>query len=164
MENFDPKAFRNACGMFATGITVVTTTGPQGEPIGMTVNSFASVSLTPPLVLWSVGNHANSFALFSNAKHYAVHILYKQQESISALFASRGEDKFGGLNWTTGVAGSPILPDFAVCFQCTMEHVYPGGDHNILVGRVVAFEDRGNSDALLFIRGKYHKLDTNEGA
>lgn len=158
MQDFDAKAFRNACGMFATGITVVTTTTPQGEPVGMTVNSFSSVSLDPPLILWSVGNHARSFDLFSQTTHYAVHILHKEQEALSTLFASRGEEKFTNLAWTTGVAGSPILPDFAVCFQCTMEHVYPGGDHNILVGRVVAFEDRGHQAALLYFRGKYRTL------
>ncbi|MEM7126280.1 MAG: flavin reductase family protein [Chloroflexota bacterium] len=158
MSDFDTKAFRNACGMFATGITVVTTMTPDGEPIGMTANSFASVSLDPPLVLWSVGNHANSFDLFSQTEHYAVHILHNEQEALSNLFASRGEDKFGELKWTTGVAGSPILPDYASCFQCTMEHVYPGGDHNILVGRVVEFEDRGNEEALLFFRGGYRTL------
>ena len=89
-------------------------------------------------------------------------IFSKQQESIPAL-ASRGEDKFGGLNWTTGVAGSPILPDL---LSVSMHHGarYPGGDHNILVGRVVAFEDRGNRDALLYFRGKYHKLHEHEGA
>lgn len=85
MQIIDPKAFRNACCAFATGVTVVTTTGPQGEPIGMTMNSFSSVSLNPPLVLWCVGDHANSFELFSNAKHYAVHILHKEQEALSNL-------------------------------------------------------------------------------
>ena len=159
MSEFDQKEFRNACGMFATGITVVTTTGPEGKPVGMTVNSFASVSLDPPLVLWSVGDHARSFDIFSNTDHYAVHILHKEQKDLSNLFASRGEDKFADLDWTTGEVGSPILPDYAVCFQCKMEYVYPGGDHNILVGRVIAFENRDKSDALLFFKGKYHQLD-----
>ena len=158
MRNFDQKEFRNACGMFATGITIVTTTAPNGEPVGMTANSFTSVSLDPPLVLWNVGNHANSFDIFSNADHYAVHILHKEQENLSNLFASRGEDKFGDLDWQTGEAGSPILPDYAVCMQCKMEHVYPGGDHNILVGRVIAFEDRSLDHALLFFKGGYHTL------
>lgn len=158
MSSFDLKEFRNACGAFATGITIVTTTAPTGEPVGMTVNSFSSVSLNPPLVMWCVGNHANSFQLFSGAQHYAIHVLRSDQEALSTLFASRGEDKFGRLNWRIGEMGSPILPDYAVCFQCTMEHVYPGGDHNILVGRVVAFDDRQNQDALLFHRGKYRLL------
>ena len=154
----DQTEFRNACGMFATGITIVTTMGPEGEPVGMTVNSFASVSLDPPLILWSVGKHARSFDLFSAAESYAVHILHTGQEELSNLFASRGEDKFDKLAWTKGEAGSPILPEYAVCFQCQMESVYPGGDHNILVGRVIAFEDRQHEDALLFFRGKYRTL------
>ncbi len=143
MGNFDQKELRNACGSFATGITIVTTTTPAGEPVGMTANSFSSVSLDPPLILWSVGNYARSFAIFSSTTHYAVHILHTGQEALSNLFAGRSEDKFSQLTWTVGVAGSPILPDYAVCFQCTIAHVYPGGDHKILVGRVVAFDDAG---------------------
>ena len=159
MSEFDQKEFRNACGMFATGITIVTTTDSAGNPVGMTANSFASVSLDPPLVLWSVGNHANSFDIFSNTDHYAVHILHKGQQDLSNLFASRGEDKFSDLNWTVGEVGSPILPDYAVCFQCKMEHVFPGGDHNILVGRVIAFKNNNSSDALLFFKGGYHAIN-----
>ena len=87
-----------------------------------------------------------------------MHILQAGQEALSNLFAGRGEDKFNQLKWTPGVAGSPILPDYAVCFQCTVEHVYPGGDHNILVGRVVVFDDREAMNALLFYKGRYHQL------
>ena len=155
MTAFDQKEFRNALGMFATGITVVTTTTPEGEPVGMTVNSFASVSLDPPLVLWSVGDHANSYELFTQTKHFAIHVLRKDQEALSNLFASRGEDKFGGLDWQIGEYGSPILPEYAACFQCTTEYTYPGGDHMIMVGRVTNFEDRGDEEALLFFRGQY---------
>jgi 3-hydroxy-9,10-secoandrosta-1,3,5(10)-triene-9,17-dione monooxygenase reductase component len=158
MTAFDQKLFRNALGMFATGITIVTTTGPTGEPIGMTVNSFASVSLDPPLVLWSVGQHANSFDIFAQTKHFAIHILGKNQEALSNLFASRGEDKFGKLAWQPGDYGSPILPKYAVCFQCQTEHTYPGGDHTILVGRVMAFDDRADGEALLYFRGQYRYI------
>ena len=158
MSTFDTREFRNACGMFATGITIVTTIDSEGEPVGMTVNSFASVSLEPPLVLWSVGDHARSFDTFSNTDHYAVHVLHEGQQALSNRFASRGEDKFADLDWTIGDAGSPILPDYAACFQCKMEAVYPGGDHNILVGRVVSFDNRGADDALLFFKGRYRKI------
>lgn len=159
MSDFDSIAFRNACGMFATGITVVTTVSPEGEPVGMTVNSFASVSLDPPLILWSVGSHAYSFELFSQTQHFAVHVLHNEQEALSNLFASRGEDKFGDLDWKPGILGSPILSEYATCFQCTTEHVYPGGDHNILVGRVVAFDDREHQAALLYFRGQYRTIE-----
>lgn len=158
MSEIDQKALRNALGMFATGITIVTTTGPNGEPVGMTVNSFSSVSLDPPLVLWSVGQHAGSYEIFSNTDHFAVHVLRKDQEALSNLFASRGEDKFGGINWQPGEHGSPILGEYAVCFQCKMEHVYPGGDHQILVGRVTDFDDGGHDEALLYFRGQYRYL------
>jgi len=158
MSGFDQKEFRNACGMFATGITIVTTMTPEGTPVGMTANSFASVSLDPPLVLWSVGKDAYSFDIFSNADHYAVHILHEGQKELSNLFASRGEDKFGGLDWKIGAVGSPILPDYAVCFQCKMEHVYPGGDHNILVGRVMSFENRAAEASLLFFKERYRQV------
>lgn len=156
MQAFDQIAFRNACGMFATGITIVTTLRPDGEPIGMTVNSFASVSLDPPLILWSVGEHAYSYDVFKNTDYFAVHILRKDQEVLSNLFASRGEDKFGGIEWSLGEFGSPILSEYAACFQCKTEHIYPGGDHKIIVGRVMTFEDRGDQEALLFFRGRYH--------
>lgn len=158
MSKFDTIQFRNACGAFATGITIVTTMTPEGKPIGMTVNSFSSVSLDPPLVLWSVGNQAISFEIFSNTDHFAVHILHRDQEALSNLFASRGEDKFGDLAWTRGELGSPILPEYAVCLQCKMEHVYPGGDHNILVGRVIALKDLNSPEALLYFRGGYRYL------
>jgi len=158
MSVFDQKEFRNACGAFATGITIVTTMGPNDEPVGMTANSFSSVSLDPPLVLWSVGNHAGSFDIFSSAEHYAVHILHKEQEVLSNLFASRGEDKFGNIEWSKGELGSPILSDYAVCLQCKMEYVYPGGDHNILVGRVVAFDDRDIEAPILFHKGRYANI------
>ena len=158
MSEFDPKEFRNALGMFATGITIVTTMGPNGEPIGMTANSFSSVSLDPPLVLWSVGEFAGSYGIFTKAEHFAVHVLRKDQEDLSNLFASRGEDKFGDIAWSKGDYGSPILPEYAACFQCTMEHTYPGGDHMILVGRVRSFDDRGEEEALLYFRGKYRMI------
>ena len=158
MTAFDQKLFRNALGMFATGITIVTTTTTTGDPIGMTVNSFASVSLDPPLVLWSVGQHANSFDIFTQTTHFAIHVLRQDQESLSNRFASRGEDKFGDLAWQPGEYGSPILPEYAVCFQCQTEHAYPGGDHTILVGRVMNFDDRGDQEALLYFRGGYRYL------
>ncbi len=156
--SFDQKEFRNACGSFATGITIVTTTGPGDEPIGMTVNSFSSLSLDPPLVMWAVGSDAISHDIFSQTDHFAIHILHKDQEGLSNLFASRGEDKFSSLDWTPGAAGSPVLPDYAVCLQCKTENVYPGGDHNILVGRVIALDDRGTEQPILFYKGRYANL------
>ena len=158
MRAFDQIQFRRACSAYATGVTIVTTTDRAGAPVGLTVNSFTSVSLEPPLVLWCVGGHSRSFETFSSASHYAVHVLHKGQQDLARRFAGRDEDKFTGLVWRRGELGSPILPEFSACFQCTMHAVHPAGNQNILVGRVVAIEDRGDADATLYFRGQYREL------
>ncbi|MEZ5661157.1 MAG: flavin reductase family protein [Burkholderiaceae bacterium] len=158
MNPFNEFQFRRACSAFATGITIVTTADAQGRPFGMTVNSFASVSLEPPLVLWSVGSHARSFRTFSASGHYAVHILHRGQQELATRFASTGDDKFAGLACETGLLGSPILPDFAVCLQCRVVQVHPVGQQNLLVGEVLELDDRGHEDATLYYRGRYWSL------
>ena len=149
-----PEQIRKAFGCFATGVAVATTKSSSGEPIGITISSFNSVSLEPPLVLWSIGNDSASYDAFANAEYFAVNVLARQQEDLSLRFAARGQDKWLGLGWTEGVHGSPILPEFSACFECSTEHRYPGGDHLILVGRVLRFEDRG-LDPLIFYRSQF---------
>ena len=147
-------ALRNALGSFATGITVVTALGVNEQKIGMTVNSFNSVSLNPALVLWSIDKKSNCFSDFIKAKSYAIHVLSHEQQAISDQFALSGEDKFSNLQCTSGLNNVPILPDFSACFECSIEHQFEGGDHIILVGKVIKFEDRG-SQPLVFYRGNY---------
>jgi 3-hydroxy-9,10-secoandrosta-1,3,5(10)-triene-9,17-dione monooxygenase reductase component len=149
-----PEQVRDAYGCFATGVAIATAKTGAGEPIGITISSFNSVSLEPPLVLWSLGNDSVSYDAFANAEYFAVNVLARQQEDLSIRFAARGQDKWSGLAWTEGVHGSPILPEFSACFECSTEHRYPGGDHLIIVGRVLSFEDRG-LEPLIFYRSRF---------
>ena len=151
----EPDNIRKAYGCFATGVAVATTLGADGARAGMTISSFNSVSLDPPLVLWSIAYEAHCFDAFSQADHFAIHVLGENQQDLSGRFASRDEDKFVGLDCAEGLHGNPILPEFAACFECSTEHQYPGGDHVIIVGRVRRFEGR-ELDPLIFYRGEFH--------
>jgi flavin reductase (DIM6/NTAB) family NADH-FMN oxidoreductase RutF len=141
-------------GCFATGVAVVTAVDNSGTKVGMTINSFNSVSLEPPLVLWSIANDSQSFEIFVEAEHFAVNVLAIHQQNICEQFAARGANKFNGLVCSEGIAGVPILPTYSAVFECRAEHRYDGGDHAILVGRVLRFEDR-KTDPLIFYRGRY---------
>ena len=149
--------FRNALGSFTTGVTIVTALGRDGQKIGMTVNSFNSVSLDPALVLWSIDRDANCFDEFIAAESYAIHVLSEDQQDISNRFAKSGEDKFADIECSEGLSGVPILPHYSACFQCSLEHQYEGGDHIILVGKVLEFVDNGNKP-LVFSRGQYSAI------
>ncbi|MGB0458843.1 MAG: flavin reductase family protein [Porticoccaceae bacterium] len=156
-NSFTQQDFRNALGGFATGITVITTLGKNGQKVGMTANSFNSVSLTPPLILWSIGKNTNCFEDFMAADAFAVHVLAEDQQDLSNLFATTGIDRFADLECNEGLSGLPILPHYSVCFQCKMAKQYDGGDHIIMTGEVVQFDDNG-LQPLVFYRGNYHNL------
>lgn len=156
-KTFNSSELRQALGSFATGITVVTTLGTGRQPVGITVNSFNSVSLEPPLVLWSLDRHTNCFDDFVQAPSFAVHILASDQQALSERFATVGTDRFADIQYSTGLSGIPVLPHYSACFQCTMEHQYEGGDHIILVGRVTEFTDN-QLPPLLYYRGQYKTL------
>ena len=153
-DGIDFEAYRRALSCFATGVAVVTTLDAGGQPIGMTISSFNSVSLEPPLVLWSIAKNAKSYDVFTQVEHFAVNVLAMHQKDVSALFGTSGADKFAQLDCRTGIGGAPILPEYAACFECSTEHRYDGGDHTIIVGRVQRFEDR-ESDPLIFYRGRF---------
>lgn len=146
------RQFRQALGSFATGVTIVTTS--DGQPIGVTANSFNSVSLDPPLVLWSLARTSGSMDAFRTSGHFAVHILGVHQEDLSGRFARPGTDKFDGIDWREGVAGSPVLKDYSALFECRTVECYDGGDHVIFVGQVENFERRDVAP-LLFHAGRY---------
>lgn len=148
------RAFRNALGSFATGVTIATTKDGDGNPVGVTASSFNSVSLDPPLVLWSLAKSSLSRAAFCDSGHFAVHILAASQEELSNRFARSGEDKFADVAWSEGELGSPVFEEHAALFQCKTRHEYDGGDHIILVGEVVDFEAREVAP-LLFHGGSY---------
>ena len=153
-NEIDPIEYRRALGCFATGVAVVTTVDANGDKAGITINSFNSVSLDPPLVLWSIAKDSLSFETFAAAEHFAVNVLAIHQQEICNQFAARGADKFDELNCSAGITGVPILPDYSAVFECRAEHRYDGGDHKILVGRVLKFEDR-RTDPLIFYRGHF---------
>jgi 3-hydroxy-9,10-secoandrosta-1,3,5(10)-triene-9,17-dione monooxygenase reductase component len=155
--DFDPRQFRQALGTFTTGVTIVTTRGADGLDYGMTANSFNSVSMDPPMVLWSLNKDSSSAAAFTQARHFAVHILASEQEALSNRFAKSGGDKFAGLNPARGPDGIPLLDGCAARFECRMAYQYEGGDHLILVGQVLAFE-RFDCAPLVFQGGGYRRL------
>lgn len=152
MAHFDPKTYRNALGQFATGVTIITTRESAGGAVGVTANSFNSVSLDPPLVLWSLARSARSMAAFEQASQFAVHILASDQDHLANLFASRVDDKFGGLD--IGSDGPPRIDGCSARLVCTTRHMYDGGDHVIMVGEVMDYESEGKSP-LLFHSGSY---------
>jgi flavin reductase (DIM6/NTAB) family NADH-FMN oxidoreductase RutF len=154
----DVRAFRTALGAFTTGVTVVTTRGPQGEPIGNTVNSFSAVSLDPPLVLWSFGKRAYSFKAYLSSDHFVVNILREGQEHISRRFSRPLEDKWIGFDFETWDTGCPILPNALAVFECKMAYNYQGGDHVIFVGEVLNFHHDPTGRPLVFWHGDYRLI------
>jgi flavin reductase (DIM6/NTAB) family NADH-FMN oxidoreductase RutF len=153
----DPRTLRDALGCFATGVTVVTCLH-DGVPTGLTVNSFTSVSLDPPLLLVCIAKNAGSAAALTAASHFAINVLQTGQQPASIRFATRDEDRFGATPWACGEAGAPILEDSLGVFECERFAVYDGGDHHILVGRVVKASFDASLDPLLYFRGRYRRL------
>lgn len=153
----DSRRLRDALGEFATGVAVVTACSRDGQPVGVTINSFASVSLDPPLVLWSLGLQSPSMAVFEACSHYAVNILAADQVELSQRFSQSQDDKFAGIETKVGAGGTPILTGCSAWFECRNELRYPGGDHIILVGHVENF-DRQEKPPLIFHGGQYRKL------
>ncbi|MEO7337743.1 MAG: flavin reductase [Caldimonas sp.] len=155
--SFDKRTLRDAFGSFATGVTIVTTSGPAGADIGLTANSFSSVSLDPPMILWSLARTASSIDAFRESGHFAVHILSAEQEKMSARFASKGIDRFAGLALDRGPGGIPMLPDCMARFTCKLAYQYEGGDHVIFVGEIVDFSHSARKP-LVFHGGRYGML------
>lgn len=151
---FDPKIYRRALSCFATGVAVVTTTEDDGTPVGMTISSFNSVSIDPPLVLWSIAKVARRYEQFVSNQYFVVNVLALHQQDLSTRFSRSGGNEFAGLEWVAGLGGAPILPEYAACFECETENVYEGGDHKIIVGRVCELDDR-ETDPLIFYRGQF---------
>jgi len=146
--------FREALGTFATGVTIITTLADDGEPIGVTASSFNSVSLDPPLVLWSLAKSSLSKDAFCSSGYFAIHVLSSDQQDMSNSFAQSGTDKFKDVSWQKGATGSPVIDQYAALFECKTMHQYEGGDHIILVGEVVHF-DRRDEEPLVFHGGRY---------
>lgn len=154
----DARTLRDALGCFATGITVVTAMAPDGAPIGLTANSFTSVSLDPPLLLVCIANTAGSAPTLREAEHFAVNVLQIGQQAVSGRFAGKDEDRFAASDWSLGENGAPVLSGSLSAFECRRHAVHDGGDHFILVGEVKRAQFDARRDPLLYFRGKYRRL------
>ncbi|MDM0069986.1 flavin reductase family protein [Variovorax sp. J31P207] len=150
----DARQLRNALGRFPTGVTVITTRAPNGKREGLTANSFAALSLEPPLVLWSIGRKSPSLEGFLASGHFAINVLSAGQSDVSHRFAMPSPDKFAGIEVESGLGGSPLLPGVLARFECETEQTIDGGDHVLFVGRVrnLAF---GDGEPLIFSSGRY---------
>jgi len=153
--SFGADDFRAALAMFATGVTIVTARSAAGEPIGLTANSFNSVSIVPPLVLWSLSRQAGSMTAFERGSHYAIHILAADQHALAERFASKDVDRFEGLPFREGAGGVPLLDGAAAVFECFNRSRYQEGDHVIFVGEVESCTRRVGASPLIFHGGRY---------
>jgi flavin reductase (DIM6/NTAB) family NADH-FMN oxidoreductase RutF len=158
------RSFRDALGQFATGVTVVTSVGLDGSPIGLTISSFNSVSLDPPLILWSLSLNSPNLEAFRKARYYAINVLSAEQTDVSYRFASRVENRFAGISQRTGLGGAPLIEGCSAWFECEAEAQYPGGDHLILVGRVVRFAQGTSESPLIFHNARYRRLESPAAA
>lgn len=154
--NFSMPEFRAALGMFATGVTIVTARAANGKLVGLTANSFNSVSLNPPLVLWSLSHAAASMAVFSSGSHYAINILAADQQELARRFAAKGVDRWTAVAFEEGIGGAPLLAGAAATFECFNRSRYEEGDHVIFVGEVERCAHRAGTSPLLFHGGKFY--------
>ncbi|MDR1064299.1 MAG: flavin reductase family protein [Azoarcus sp.] len=151
------REFRNALGRYATGIAVVTVKTQAGDLLGLTVNSFNSVSLAPPLVVWSLAAASSALAAFEASEYYAINVLAADQEALSQRFASRRKDRFDGLALEAGLGGAPLLSGSCARFQCRNAIRHAGGDHVVFIGEVERF-DYGEGEPLIYFGGAYRRL------
>jgi flavin reductase (DIM6/NTAB) family NADH-FMN oxidoreductase RutF len=158
----DPRDFRNALGTFGTGVTIVTAMAADGKPYGVTCNSFASVSLNPPLVLWSLGMFSQGLTTFQNASHFTVNVLSTLQQELAMRFAKSSDDKFNGVEWKPGLGNAPILAGSVASFQCRAASRYYGGDHVIILGAVEAYT-YNKQEPLLFTHGGFGRFIGDDG-
>lgn len=154
--SFSTQEFRTALGMFATGVTIVTARTPAGALVGLTASSFNSVSLNPPLVLWSLAQSASSMSAFRTGSHYAINILAADQKELAERFASRREDRWQDVLFTEGACGAPLLTGAAATFECFNRSRYEEGDHVIFVGEVERCSRREGASPLLYHGGKFY--------
>lgn len=154
--SFSPREFRDALGMFATGVTIITARGPGGELAGLTASSFNSVSLTPPLVLWSLSHQTASLQAFATCTHYAINVLAVEQRHLAERFATRGIDRWGGVGHRPGVNGAPVLDGAAAVFECFNRSQYVEGDHTIFIGEVERCGHREGASPLLYHGGMFY--------
>ncbi|TGD75254.1 flavin reductase [Mangrovimicrobium sediminis] len=156
--DIDPRDLRNALGRFATGVCVITTVSREGEPLGLTANSFASVSLEPPLVLWSLQNNSEVYDAFASPRYYAINVLASEHMALSNRYAKKGDHRLDPAHIRFGRHGAPVLRDALVSFECELHATHDGGDHVIIVGRIRDMLTRPTGEPLLFYCGAYREL------
>ncbi len=155
MSAFTPEDFRAALGQFTTGVTIVTAVDEQGRRVGLTANSFNSVSLDPPLVLWSLSKHSSSMPALKTAAAYAVNVLGADQRLLAERFARRGVDRFEGVAWRPGLSGAPLIDGAVATFECVPRSHHDEGDHIIFVGEVTHCRRRVGAVPLVFHGGRF---------
>lgn len=156
--SFDGRELRNALGRFATGVCLITTTTEDQQAMALTANSFASVSLDPPLVLWSLQNNSDVYELYARPRYFAINVLAAEQEALSNQYARKGEHEIDPAHFRPGKHGAPIILDALASFECELHATHEGGDHLIIVGRVQDMLTRPSGDPLLFYAGGYREL------
>lgn len=154
----DSRELRNALGRFATGVCLITTVTQAGQAVGITANSFASVSLEPPLVSWNLQNNSDMYEVFSAPRYFAINILAREQEEHSAQYARKAQHNLHGHHFRLGKYGAPIVRDALVSFECELHATHAAGDHLIVVGRVRDMCQRPTGVPLLFYGGGYREL------
>jgi flavin reductase (DIM6/NTAB) family NADH-FMN oxidoreductase RutF len=155
MAQIDPRALRNVLGCYATGVAIITARSAAGAHVGVTVNSFSSVSLDPPLILFSLARNANVLATFQEAKSFAVNILGHEQQGLSNMFAKPSTARFADANYTEGASGCALFAHSMAQLECNKASEFEGGDHVIFVGEVMDFHLHAPIQPLLFFRGAY---------
>jgi flavin reductase (DIM6/NTAB) family NADH-FMN oxidoreductase RutF len=172
LRSFSDREFRDALGLFATGVVVITSAwnvgcgnGNRDGYLGATISSFSSVSLDPPLILFSIGRHSKAFTAWQSLDRFAVNILSENQSAISTRFARALTDKWDGVKLCPGLGGVPLLSDALAWIECRTYAKYDGGDHLIIIGQVLSLTARSGEDTrpLVFFGGKYRQLDVNPG-
>jgi flavin reductase (DIM6/NTAB) family NADH-FMN oxidoreductase RutF len=156
--SIDGRELRNALGRFATGVCVITTVTDTQHALGITANSFSSVSLDPPLVLWSLQNNSDVYDVFSRSRHFAINILSSEQQAHSNQYARKGQHELYPAHYRPGKYGAPVIRDALVTFECELHATHEGGDHLIIVGRVREMHQRPSGEPLLFYCGGYREL------
>ena len=160
-EAIDPRRFRTVLGQFCTGVTIITTVD-DGEPVGFACQSFAALSLEPPLVLFCPTKTSRSWAAIERSGVFCVNVLAEEQQSTCARFGSREPDKFAGIDWTASPLGSPILTGSLAHVDCSLESVHDGGDHWVVFGRVSSLSEIREERPLLFYRGQYTGIEPDK--
>jgi len=156
--SFDGRELRNALGRFATGVCVITAVSDTQQAMGITANSFSSVSLEPPLVLWSLQNNSDAYDVFARPRYFAINILSSEQQAYDNQYARKSQHELDPAHYRLGKYGAPVIRHALVTFECELHATHEGGDHLIIVGRVREMHHRPSGEPLLFYCGGYREL------